>query len=78
METPQSFQPIYLRIRSHIHAKGIPLYVVASKAGIQPKRFYRLMDGKTKLRADEVEQICSVEVLELNPAVLLCPTVLKN
>ncbi|MGW8823392.1 hypothetical protein ACWGNU_14825 [Paenibacillus lautus] len=66
------------RIRNHIRAKGIPLKVAAEKSGIKLGRFYRVMDGSSTLHADEVEKLCKVEELELNPKELLCPDILKN
>lgn len=61
------------RIRNHIRSKGIPLKVAAEKSGIPLGRFYRVMDGSSTLHADEVEKLCKVEELELNPKELLCP-----
>lgn len=79
MEKPQTNRsPLYQRIRTQIHAKNIPMRDVATMADIKVKRFYRLMDGKTRLYAEEVEQICNVDVLELDPVVLLCPPVPKK
>lgn len=71
-------QPVYQRIRSHIVSKRIPFRTVAEKARIDEGRFYRLMDGTTTMHADEIEKICSVEALELNPAALLCSSILRN
>ncbi|GIO57955.1 hypothetical protein [Paenibacillus cineris] len=61
------------RIREKLLSKGIPFKVAAEKAGIPAKRFYRVMDGSSSLHADEVEKLCRVEELELNPTELLCP-----
>lgn len=65
------------RIRAHLHAKKIPIRVAAAKAGIDEKRFYRLMDSKSIIRGYELEKICMVAELELDPVGLLCPQVPK-
>ncbi|RUT48571.1 hypothetical protein EJP82_01110 [Paenibacillus anaericanus] len=78
MADTNNVEPLFKRIRTHISAKGVPLRDVAVKSGIPVGRFYRVMDGSTALHADEVEMICSVEDLELNPTELLRPAILRN
>lgn len=50
---------MYERIRTYIESKGLKLNFVAEKAGINPKRFYRLVNGSAPLTVDEYEIICS-------------------
>ena len=50
---------MYERIRSYIESNGLKLNFVAEKAGINPKRFYRLVNGSAPLTVDEYEIICS-------------------
>ncbi|MEO2212151.1 hypothetical protein ABGV40_15010 [Paenibacillus amylolyticus] len=59
--------PLIKRIRAHIISSGVPLKAVSAKAGISEGRFYRLMDGSTRMTADEVELLCNIEGLEMNP-----------
>lgn len=49
---------MYQRIRQHIADNGIVLKKVAERAEIQEKKFYRLVNGKSKLTVDEYERIC--------------------
>ncbi|NGP46015.1 helix-turn-helix transcriptional regulator [Bacillaceae bacterium SIJ1] len=46
------------RIRSYIEASGLKLNFVAEKSGINPKRFYRLINGQSPLSIEEYEAIC--------------------
>ncbi|MEK4273154.1 hypothetical protein [Paenibacillus sp. FSL R7-0026] len=63
----KNISPLIQRIRAHIIAAGTPFKEVAAKAGIPEGRFYRLMDGTTKMVAEEVELLCKIEGLELEP-----------
>lgn len=79
MEGHQDNQTLlHQRIRAHLHAKNIPIRIAAAKAGIEEKRFYRLMDGTSIIRGYELEQICMVDELEFDPVGLLCPPVPKK
>ena len=49
---------MYKRIRQYIVSNGIMLKHVAEKSEIPQKRFYRLMNGKSEMTADEYESIC--------------------
>jgi transcriptional regulator with XRE-family HTH domain len=49
---------IHQRIRSYIQKKGLKFNFVAEKSDINPKRFYRLMNGDSPLSLDEYEKIC--------------------
>lgn len=71
-------RPMYERIRSRIRMKKMHFRSVAALAGIEEKRFYRLMDGTSTLHAEEVEKLCNVPQLELDPTELLRPIILKN
>ncbi|MBY3623768.1 hypothetical protein HGO21_30090 [Acinetobacter sp. CUI P1] len=60
--------PIYRRIRTFIQSKDYVFKDIAVKAGINPKRFYKLLDGSYPIEAEELESIC-VKGLGVNPAV---------
>lgn len=47
------------RIRDYIESNGLKLNFVAEKAGINPKRFYRLINGSAPLVVKEYEIICT-------------------
>lgn len=49
---------MYERIRGYIESKGLKFNFVAEKADINPKRFYRLINGNAPLGIDEYEKIC--------------------
>jgi len=59
--------PLIKRIRAHILTSGTSMKSISAKAGIPEKRFYRLMDGTSMMSADEVERLCKIEGLELEP-----------
>ncbi|KAA8750071.1 hypothetical protein [Paenibacillus sp. UASWS1643] len=59
--------PLIKRIRAHILTSGTSMKSISAKAGIPEKRFYRLMDGTSMMSADEVELLCKIEGLELDP-----------
>lgn len=46
------------RIRNYIESNGLKFNFVAERSGINPKRFYRLVDGSAPLVVDEYEIIC--------------------
>jgi transcriptional regulator with XRE-family HTH domain len=54
------------RLRLYIEANGFRMNFIAERAGIHPKRFYRLMNGSAPLTADEYETICR-DGLSLDP-----------
>lgn len=58
--------PVYQLVRRYIEQHGLKKNFVADKAGIDLKRFYRLMDGTTLLDVDEYVNIC-VSGLSLSP-----------
>lgn len=47
------------RIRQYIESNGLKLNFVAEKSGINPKRFYRLINGHSPLTVEEYEIICA-------------------
>lgn len=47
------------RIRRYIESNGLKFNFVADKCGIEPKKFYRLISGKTAMSVDEYERICT-------------------
>lgn len=49
---------MFERIRTHISDNGILLKKVAERAGIEQKKFYRLVNGKTEMSVEEYETIC--------------------
>jgi transcriptional regulator with XRE-family HTH domain len=55
------------RIRKYIDSNGIRMNFVADKAGINQKRFYRILNGESSLTVDEYETICK-EGLSLKPS----------
>lgn len=46
------------RIRAYIISNGIILKKVAERSGIEQKKFYRLLNGKTGMSVEEYEAIC--------------------
>ncbi|PCN42309.1 hypothetical protein B9C88_21670 [Brevibacillus laterosporus] len=54
-------------IRAYIKKKGLKFNYVADKAGIERKKFYRLINGRTALTLEEYERICCLS-LEVSPA----------
>ncbi|MGF6356741.1 transcriptional regulator with XRE-family HTH domain [Paenibacillus sp. 4624] len=50
--------PVHLRVRKYIKSKGYVIRVIAEKSGIDEKRFYKIMTGKSRLTADDLEKIC--------------------
>ncbi|MEC0237785.1 helix-turn-helix transcriptional regulator [Paenibacillus kribbensis] len=59
--------PIYRRIRNYILTQDYVFKDVAEKAGIHPKRFYKLLSGTYALNAEELEAIC-MKGLGINPS----------
>lgn len=49
---------MHQRIRNYIEKNGLKFNFVAEKSGINPKRFYRLMNGDSPIGLEEYEQIC--------------------
>ncbi|MEB2281081.1 hypothetical protein LAV73_13900 [Lysinibacillus xylanilyticus] len=60
---------MYERIRHYIFSNGLKLNFVAEKSNIEPKKFYRVINGETKLLADDFELIC--KGLEVAPEIFL-------
>ena len=56
---------MHQRIRNYIQNRGLKFNYVAEKSDINPKRFYRLMNGDSPLGIDEYEKICAS--LEVEP-----------
>ena len=53
-----NYMKMYQRIRHYIDSNGLKINRVAENADIKPKRFYRLVNGESKLEVDEYERIC--------------------
>lgn len=49
---------MHQRIKQYIEKRGLKMNFVADRAGINPKRFYRLVNGDSPLVVDEYEMIC--------------------
>lgn len=49
---------MHKRIRHYIDSNGLKMNFVAEKSGINPKRFYRLVNGHAPLTVEEYETIC--------------------
>lgn len=58
------------RVREYIETNGLKFIFVAEKSGISEKRFYRLINGESKMTADEFEQICK-KGLTMDPSFFL-------
>lgn len=56
---------IHQKIRNYIQKRGLKFNFVAEKSDINPKRFYRLMNGDSPIGIDEYEKICAG--LEVDP-----------
>lgn len=57
---------IHERIREYIDSNGLKMNYVADKAGIDRKRFYRLVNGNSLMSVDVYEIIC-IEGLSVDP-----------
>lgn len=60
--------PIYRRIRLFLLTNDYVFKDIAEKAGIHPKRFYKLLDGTYSMDAEELEAIC-LKGLGVNPSI---------
>lgn len=49
---------VHERIRHYINTNGLKMNHIADKAGIELKRFYRIVNGASTMSADEFEDIC--------------------
>jgi transcriptional regulator with XRE-family HTH domain len=49
---------MFKRIRYYIEDNGIVIRKVAERSGIGEKKFYRLVNGQSKLHVDDYEKIC--------------------
>lgn len=49
---------MFKRIRLFIDDNGLVVRKVAERSEIEQKKFYRLVNGQTKLTVDEYETIC--------------------
>ena len=56
---------IILVINKKIDERGITMTNTAKRAGISPDLLYRTLDGKRKLKADELISLCQVLDLTL-------------
>lgn len=68
---------LYERIRQHIETNGVMLKFVAERSGIEKKKFYRLLSGKTEMSVEEYEQICK-DGLGVDPSIFFKEKILKN
>lgn len=59
---------LHERIRNYIEKNGVMLNFVAERSGIQKQRFYRIMNGKSEMSADEFEMICK-KGLDVSPSI---------
>lgn len=55
------------KLRHYIRENGLKHGYVAEKAGINPKKFSRIINGHKKLTVDELQAICE-KGLEVNPS----------
>lgn len=65
------------RIRNYIVDNGILLKKVAERSGIQQKKFYRLVNGKTHMTVEEYEAICK-DGLGIDPSYFFKELFSKN
>lgn len=49
---------LHERIRDYIESNGMKINFVANKSGIELKKFYRLVNGKSNLTVEDYEIIC--------------------
>lgn len=61
---------IHERVRKYIDSNGLKLNFIAERAGIPEKKFYRLINGESKMTVDEFETICK-KGLSINPSFFL-------
>lgn len=59
-----------IKLKQYIEENGLKHKHVAIKAGIDPKKFSRLINGHTKLTVEELENIC-VKGLSVKPSLFL-------
>jgi transcriptional regulator with XRE-family HTH domain len=55
-------------LKQAIRGCGLPMYVLAERAGVTNGQLSRFMRGERTLRADTVEKLCKVLGLKLVPA----------
>lgn len=67
----ESFEvPVHVRLQSYIKSKGYVFRIVAERSGIGDKKFYKIINGKCRLTADDLEKICR-KGLSVDPAYFL-------
>ena len=50
---------IYERINAYVKNSGVKQYVIAQKAGYNPRQFSAMMTGRKSVSGDDVEKICA-------------------
>lgn len=58
------------KLKKYIKENGLKYGFVAEKSGIDPKKFSRIINGKTKLTVEELESICD-KGLSVSPSIFL-------
>lgn len=64
-------------IHNYVQDNGILKNVIARKCGIEEKRFYRMLNGQSKMTVDEYETICR-DGLGVDPAYFFKQKLSKN
>lgn len=58
------------KLKNYIEHNGLKVRSLAVKAGIPERRLYRVVNGETKLLADDFEKLCK-KALEVDPKIFL-------
>lgn len=53
-------QPIHERVKAHVAAADLTHADLASKTGWSEQRVYRVLNGKTDLSAEDMEQLARI------------------
>lgn len=60
MNDPELIElPVHLRLRKYIKSKGYVIRILAERSGIGEKKLYKILNGKCRLTADDLEKICT-------------------
>jgi transcriptional regulator with XRE-family HTH domain len=53
-------RPVHERVHGHVESAGLDYATIAKKTGWSEQRVYRLLSGKTLLRAEDMELLAKI------------------
>jgi len=62
------FEPLWPKVRDCVLASGLKQEYIANKIGIKPAKLSLILNGKRRLTADELRDICYA--IDISPNVL--------